>query len=411
MRTSLGLAALMRRHLAGEDLTALCRSLLELAAQDPDEASALMDAAIVLQFRGQPEAALQLQREALRLRRHYCIPAALPVTLRLLALMAPGDLMANVPIECLLEGTDIELNLYYATRDERPPTDLPEHDLLFVAIGESAANRALLAHWLPRLAAWPKPLLNDPQRIPRVARDTAAQLLHGLPGIVIPPTWRIDRETLRQLADGGAPETLPPEFAWPVIARPLDSHAGHALSKIDTPAQLAQQLQIMPGETFFVAPFVDYCGRDGYFRKYRVILIDGQPFACHMGISHHWMIHYLNAGMADSPEKRAEEAHFMATFEQDFARRHGAALAAIQRGIGLDYLGIDCAETADGRLLIFEVDHAMVVHDMDPVEIYPYKSAAMQKLFAAFSTMLRRAAAATPSPHRPTANEQSHESA
>jgi hypothetical protein len=65
--------------------------------------------------------------------------------------------------------------------------------------------------------------------------------------------------------------------------------------------------------------------------------------------------------------------------------------------MGLDYLGIDCAETPDGRLLVFEVDNAMVVHDMDPVEVFPYKPPQMRKIFAEFRAMLARAAeGATP---------------
>jgi hypothetical protein len=106
------------------------------------------------------------------------------------------------------------------------------------------------------------------------------------------------------------------------------------------------------------------------------------------------MIHYLNAGMADSTAKLAEEERFMADFDDSFARKHGVALAAIGGAIGLEYLGIDCAEAADGRLLVFEVDPAMVVHALDPVELYPYKPAAMQKLFAAFRAMLLRHAVA-----------------
>lgn len=394
MQTSLGLANLMRRHLAGEDLTQLGQSLLARATQDPNDAASLFDAAIMLQFRDNPALALQLQREALKLCRHYVIPAALPVRLRLLALMAPGELMANVPIECLLEDSDIELHLYYALPGETAPAAIPEHDLLFVAIGESQPNHRLLTDWLPHLAAWPRPILNNPRYIARVARDTAARRLQGLPGIAMPPTWRVGRETLRQLAEGRPTvRTITSELAFPLILRPLDSHAGHDLSKTDTPAQLAAQLQTLPDDEFFVAPFIDYRSPDGLFRKYRVILIAGQPFACHMGISSHWMIHYLNAGMADSPAKRAEEAAFMADFEHAFAVRHGPALAAIDHAIGLDYLGIDCAELPDGRLLIFEVDHAMVVHAMDPVDLFPYKQAAMQTIFTAFRTMLLQAAA------------------
>ncbi len=38
----------------------------------------------------------------------------------------------------------------------------------------------------------------------------------------------------------------------------------------------------------------------------------------------------------------------------------------------------------------------MVVHAMDPVDLYPYKPPAMRKLFAAFRAMLLQAAAPTP---------------
>jgi hypothetical protein len=134
---------------------------------------------------------------------------------------------------------------------------------------------------------------------------------------------------------------------------------------------------------------VDYRGVDGLFRKYRVALIDGQPFLCHLAISKHWMIHYLNAGMSESAEKRAEEAQAMATFDDTFARRHAAALGAVQDRMGLDYLVLDCGETRDGRLLLFEADQCMVVHAMDSSDLFPYKAPQMRKVFDAFARMLK----------------------
>ena len=49
---------------------------------------------------------------------------------------------------------------------------------------------------------------------------------------------------------------------------------------------------------------------------------------------------------------------------------------------------IDCAETHDGELLIFEIDHAMVVHAMDPEDLFPYKQAHMLKVKNAFTDFL-----------------------
>lgn len=377
----LGLASLLRANLSGTDLAPLCQTLIQRATDDPNDAYSLMDAGVIFQFYGNQQAASSLQQEALRTQRLYHLPAQQTPKIRVLALMAPGNLQANVPIECLVENSDIDLHIYYATTGENDLSVIPDHDVLFIALSDSETNRPIIENWLPVLVDWPRPIVNNPFNINRVARDTASQLLHNLPGVAMPPTLRMSREALQSWVPEG-------EMNFPLIVRPIDSHAGHNMNKVDTPAMLADALSTMPDDAFFVSPFIDYRGNDRLFRKYRVILIDGQPFACHMAISNHWMIHYLNAGMADNPERRAEEAQFMAGFEQDFAVRHANALSAIHQAIGLDYLGIDCAETADGRLLVFEVDHAMVVHDMDPVDLYPYKPATIHKLFAAFRTML-----------------------
>lgn len=382
----LGLAPLMRFNFQGVDLRPLYEKLIQQATVREDDAGALLDAAIILRFYGNEPLARLLQREALAVRRHFHFSSRQPTRLRLLVLMAPGDLMANIPVECLLEDSDVDLDLYYVSAQPLAPEALPEHDVLLVALSETAANRPLIDAWQPVLAAWPRPVLNDPSCIARVARDTAADLLAALPGVLMPPTLRVNRLVL---ADAPREANA---IGFPLLVRPVDSHAGNDLHKIGDPVTLSAVLARIPGEDVFITPFIDYRSGDGQYRKYRVVLVDGRPYACHMGVSDHWMIHYLNAGMADSAEKRAEEAAFMASFDAGFAARHAAALAAIHDCIGLDYLGIDCAETADGRLLVFEIDHAMVVHAMDPVEVYPYKQAAMRRLFMAFREMLGRAA-------------------
>jgi glutathione synthase/RimK-type ligase-like ATP-grasp enzyme len=341
--------------------------------------------------------ALAMQREALQMHQHYCLPAVTqPAGLRVLALMAPGDLMANVPLECLLEHSDADLHLYYLL-PEGSSDPVPEHDVLFVALSETEDNKLLLDDLPEALKDWPRPVVNRPDRIRRVARDTASRLLADMPEIAMPPTLRADRDALKLIAGNTVPvDALLPGFAFPLIVRPLDSHAGHDLQKIETPAELADYLTGVAATTFYVSPFIDYRSSDGLFRKFRIVLIEGKPFACHMATSSDWMIHYLNAGMGESAAKRAEEERFMTTFDNDFARRHAAALRAIHDRMDLEYVCIDCAEMADGRLLIFEVDHAMVVHALDPVSVYPYKRPQMQKIFQAFRDMLARRAAGEP---------------
>ena len=111
-----------------------------------------------------------------------------------------------------------------------------------------------------------------------------------------------------------------------------------------------------------------------------------------MAIAERWDIWYLNAGMTASASKRLEEETFMHTFDIGFARRHQTALAALVERVGLEYFMIDCAETDDGSLLIFEADNTAVVHNMDPPGLFPYKSPQMHKIFDAFAAMLERRA-------------------
>lgn len=389
----IGLAPLMRQAFSGADMKQLGAQLIERSTQYPDDAHTLMDLSTVLQLTGNREIALATQAQALAMQQIYHLPATGSAALRVLAVMAPGDLMANTPLEFLLEGSDVALDLLYLTPGLAELPALPDHDVLFVAVGESDDNRPLLEQLAEVLPHWPRPVLNAPDRIARLSRDRACRLLQSAEGIAMPTAVRIDRAALEQVSrNERSLAEVAEDTAFPAIVRPVGSHAGTGLEKLDAPAELAAYLEQMPHAEFYVARFVDYRNADGLYRKYRIMLIDGRPFLCHMAVSSHWMIHYLNAGMTDSAEKRAEEERFMADFDDGFARRHANAFRAITERIGLDYVGIDCAETADGKLLIFEADSDMIVHAMDPVDLFPYKQPQMRKLFAAFRQMLIDAA-------------------
>ena len=387
----IGLARLSKLAFDGQDLATLADELSARALAVPPDPAALMDLSIIAQLTGRRDDRVMLQKGALAIQRIYRQPAHAEGGLRLLAFMAPGDFLANTPLEFMLQETSVTLDMMYVLPGWPLPQPLPAHDVAIVAATELAENRAVLEQLSTLLATWPRPVLNPPNRIARLTRDGAWALLHSVPGVVYPANVRIGRAQLAGLAaeTKNIAEIL--GFDFPVIIRPVDSHAGHGLALIGEPSAIGDYLHDQPAPEFFLAPFVDYRSSDGLYRKYRVALIDRRPYACHMAISRHWMIHYLNAGMIESADKRAEEARFMAEFDRDFAQRHGAALAGLAERIGLDYVTMDCAETRDGRLLVFEVGNGMIVHAMDPPALFPYKAPQMRKVFAAFETMLRDA--------------------
>jgi glutathione synthase/RimK-type ligase-like ATP-grasp enzyme len=299
------------------------------------------------------------------------------------------DIGGNTPIEFLLEGSDIELAIFYVVPDAPLPSPMPNHDIaMVIAPDGDAAHQSMLAI-AELVAIWPRPVLNAPAGIGVLDRDRLYRRLHGVAGLEIPQTARARRDQLKKLTHSElALSALLEDASFPLIIRPIGSHAGFGLAKVEDPASLSHYLAARNEEEFFISRFVDYAGADGMFRKYRIVCVGAKPFACHMAIAEEWMVWYLNSDMAVSVEHRMEEAFFMEMFDGEFAARHAVALAEISARTGLDYLVIDCAETKDGKLLVFEADNTAIVHDMDPPNVYPYKSAQMQKVFKAFQDML-----------------------
>jgi len=385
------------------------RKVLEIVSQQanlhPDHAGIQIDLATLLFMAGDPlqADAVAVRAGALARQRVYRVAgetgAPSAPRLRLLAFVSGEAPRSFPPIDFILNGSGVRLDLLYVLPGEPLPETVPDHDVAMVAVGESEPNQETLRQLVSLVASWPRPVVNDPARIAVLSRDRVGRLLAGAEGLglgsglVIPHTARLTREEAMRLALGIARlEDFLPEERFPLLVRPVTSHFGRDLQKIDTLAQLSPYLDSCDARAFFLCPFVDYRSPDGLHRKYRIAFIRGRPFLCHLALSTDWMIHYANAGMAESAEKRAEEERAMRDFDGGFALRHAAAFETLHSRIGLDYFGIDCGETADGQLLLFEVETAMAIHAHDPVETFPYKPAAMQRIFAAFIEMLAAAA-------------------
>jgi glutathione synthase/RimK-type ligase-like ATP-grasp enzyme len=385
---------LLREAAAGNDLMPLGQRLLE-HAQRYDDPYALLDLSFVLQLKYERASALAVQALAIKMRRHYRLKSARSAqpAVKVLALKAPGDLMVNTPFECLLESADLQLDVLYVDCNPLNDERLPEHDVVFVAACASDDNAAFLSQMAALTSRTRSRVLNRPERVAKTTRDAAYALLGQVPGICMAHTIRMSRERILAAAAGAFELSSVLNGQYPFIVRPVGSHAGKGLVKVSDRQQLARYVDGAEVQEYYVAPFVDYRSADDLFRKYRIVMIEGRPFACHMGISTEWMVHYPYAEMVAHAERRDEEARFMASFDSGFAARHGEALRTIAELTGLDYVGFDCAETADGRLLVFEIATAMIVHDMDDPDTFPYKIPQMRRVFAAFHDMLRRAAA------------------
>jgi glutathione synthase/RimK-type ligase-like ATP-grasp enzyme len=390
----LGVAQLTRMTVGGADLRPLWKDLIAKALDGSVEAGEGLDLSLIAQLLGDKEAGLAIQREILashQLFRSPC-PAEKP-RLRVLALAAATDMGSNTPIEFLLEESEVELMTLYVIPEAELPEPLPDHDVAIVIASDSEQCRDALRKIEQASSRWPRPLLNPPHAVCNLDRDKLHHLLDGIDGLEIPATTSVAREQLAELSRSSlALADIAADLAFPVIVRPRGSHAGAGLARLDDCAAISGYLDQRQEQEFFISRFVDYASDDGLFRKYRVVFVDGRPFACHMAIAERWDVWYLNAGMSASASKRREEEAFMRTFDSGFARRHEIALTAMADWIGLDYFTVDCAETRIGSLLVFEADNTAIVHNMDSPNLFPYKAPQMRKVFHAFAAMLNRRA-------------------
>ncbi len=385
----LGLAPFLRVSLLKKDLLAIAKQIFAELETQPENPELLMNASIVMYIYKQEALAMQAQKQALGIQKTFCIPAAQqPAKIRLLVLSTLGDLAENTPIDCLLEGWDIDLIFYYFNKSPIAWETLPNFDIVLVASCYSTTNQALLQNLSIQLKNCPKPVLNHPQFIANTERSKASQILQAIPGLLMPSTASINRKNLTDIAKLKC--TLNTCFDWaefPIILRPIDSDAGKDLERINSPEAITDYLSRVEDESFYLSNFIDYADKQQLYTKIRIVLIAGKPLICHLAITTDWKIHYLNAQMELSPEKRATEQAFMENFDQ-FEQQHKIALEGIYQQSGLDYIGIDCAEMPSGELLVFEIDHDMIVHGMDDESIFPYKPHFAQKIPETFRALL-----------------------
>jgi tetratricopeptide (TPR) repeat protein len=304
-----------------------------------------------------------------------------------LAVYGAEDLLSNVPTDYLLHPGVNTVHKLYLTADVPVPLpeSLPPFDLVWNAIGDSPFLEPLLDSVQHFIALARKPFVNDPVRIPMTNRLALVQGLADVPECRVPRTVAVSAAALAQTPL----ETLAAQngIGVPLLIRPPGTHSGQYLARLERDAALREYLAATPAEVFYLSEFVDYRSDDGYYRKYRVILVDGRPYPYHLAISDDWLIHYFSAPMREHEWMRAEEEQFLATFEP-FDDGTLAALETIGRRTGLDYFGVDCGLMPDGELLVFEVDAASLVHLGDPYDLFPYKHKYVPRILNAVERML-----------------------
>jgi hypothetical protein len=144
----------------------------------------------------------------------------------------------------------------------------------------------------------------------------------------------------------------------------------------------------LPGEHLLAIQYLNTRGADGFFRKYRVMMIDDNLYPYHLALSRHWKVHYFTADMASHSHHREEEANFLDDMAGVLGDRLMNILHRILAILKLDYAGIDFGISAEEDLILFEANATMVVNPPHAGEKWDYRRPAFDRISSAFERML-----------------------
>ena len=330
------------------------RILREAVELDPELDAAKRMLGYTLSVAGKTDEATDLSRQ-LRSRQPVLVMRT-PLRSRGTVLVL-GSEAGNVPARHLfgrLEVTLIRWTTEFTGDDPRQM--LPPHHLVFNLIGDADDGDEALARAASYEAICQVPFLNPPGRVQRTKRDRMPVLLAGIDGLVVPRVIRREVDSAGTLFDRAG-------LHLPVLLRKAGRHGGDSVELIHTVEEL--DASSPHSGSCYLTEYYDYRSADGFFRKYRVIFVDRQPFPYHLAISPDWLVHYFSADMIAHAWKQAEELAFLGDMRAVLGDRAIGALHEIARRIDLDYAGIDFSLLPDGSLLFFEANATMLLHPED----------------------------------------------
>ncbi|MFM0155031.1 hypothetical protein PQR05_29040 [Paraburkholderia sediminicola] len=353
---------------------------------DPHVAVACQNLAAVLAGTGHTAEATAYRDRAYRIQRVFVEGTG--AQQRRVLILCAAHTSGNVPFDALLPGTTccrIKYAIDYAADEE--DQQLPAYDLVFNAIGDADVAAPLagrLAHFVSHCA---RPVLNPPAAVARTQRHRTASLFAGLPDVQVAPCVQSEAAPVSRaaldalLAEAG--------IDFPVLARPAATHGGEGLTLCESLTTLEAWRSAQVGVSY-LATFRDYRSADGFYRKYRVIFVDREPFPYHLAISPHWMVHYYSAEMEHQPWKLEEERRFLDNPHTALGERVMHAITAIGRRLDLDYGGIDFTVLPGGQVLVFEANATMLAHFERETGTLAHKNPYVQRIVDAFERMMSR---------------------
>jgi tetratricopeptide (TPR) repeat protein len=376
------LGRLLSRLNEDDDTAMYC--LERAIALDAGDGNTHIDLGNVLMRKQRPDAAMATFRHAQQL--HPLITwRANQETAEFSALFLDTPLGGSTPVNYLAGRASYDRHFYCVFPDA--PADLDRlrerADVVFNMICNADDGRDALLRASDLVTRLDCPIINHPRLILNTDRERISRRIADIPDCVVPKTRRVPGPVLVEAATSGAFA----DFRPPMLVRVAGKHGGDDFAKVDSWAGVTDFVASTAAALYYLIEYIDYRSLDGYFRKYRVIFIDDEIFPYHLAIHDDWKVHHFRTEMDKHAWMRQEEAAFLDDMSRVFDSRLQDALHRIARTIGLDYGGVDCGLDREGRIVVFEANASMLVHDEKGAN-FTYKNPAIERIKQAFDAML-----------------------
>lgn len=261
--------------------------------------------------------------------------------------------------------------------------DLDGYKMLLNMVTEPEENGRTLDNMRKVLRNVPGKVINRPEAVLRSTRELVARRLMGIPGLIVPPTARIAPGKSGMAANILSKAGLQP----PLILREAGTHGGRIVGVFKTVEAAIAALD--SSRDHLATQFVDFCSRDGLYRKYRVFFLGEQLILRHMLVSDDWNVHAKDRTrfMAERPDLVAEERALFET-ENPFPPEVREVLEAVKARMPLDFFGMDFGITVDGRVVLFEANATMSFFPFAADEQFEYLKRSIGPAQIAFRELL-----------------------
>ena len=206
-----------------------------------------------------------------------------------------------------------------------------------------------------RAAARGVPVVNPGDALDRCRKSVQSRILRGV-GIDTPPVGPV----------AGTP--------FPLVVRSDSVHAAPVWlcrSRADLEA-----VDLAAIRDPVAAPFVDVRGPDGFFRKWRVLLLGQRACPRHLQISREWLVRMASRNLA--PAHVAEELAYTSGDDP-----HHAVLEVARRALGLDMVAFDYSLRPGGGVVVWEANPQPEIW-VEALErpAYAYQRPLLERLFS-----------------------------